>query len=50
MKMQHRCDPVFRCLLGLAITERVPATLLLNFEMMATMAIAWLAFRDNVDR
>jgi len=36
-------------MLGLATTEAAPAALLLNLEGLATMAIAWLAFRENVD-
>lgn len=35
---------------GLARTDAAGASLLLNFEGLATMAIAWLAFRENVDR
>lgn len=35
---------------GLARTNAAGASLLLNFEGLATMAIAWLAFRENVDR
>jgi len=35
---------------GLAQTDAAGASLLLNFEGLATMAIAWLAFRENVDR
>ncbi|MGE0774973.1 MAG: hypothetical protein AB7G25_00210 [Sphingomonadaceae bacterium] len=27
-----------------------PASLLLNLEGLATLAIAWLVFRENVDR
>lgn len=37
-------------LLGLAATPAASASLLLNLEGLATMAIAWLAFRENVDR
>ncbi len=37
-------------MLGLARTEATSASLLLNLEGLATMAIAWLAFRENVDR
>src|SRR4051812_8754223 len=37
-------------LLGLAATDAATAALLLNLEGLATMAIAWLAFRENVDR
>jgi drug/metabolite transporter (DMT)-like permease len=35
---------------GLARTTAASASLLLNLEGLATMAIAWLAFRENVDR
>jgi drug/metabolite transporter (DMT)-like permease len=35
---------------GLAATSASAASLLLNLEGLATMAIAWLAFRENVDR
>lgn len=35
---------------GLARTDAAGASLLLNFEGLATMAVAWLAFRENVDR
>jgi drug/metabolite transporter (DMT)-like permease len=37
-------------LVGLATTPASTAALLLNLEGLATMAIAWLAFRENVDR
>ena len=37
-------------MLGLAATAASSASLLLNLEGLATMAIAWLAFRENVDR
>jgi drug/metabolite transporter (DMT)-like permease len=37
-------------LLGLARTSAAAAALLLNLEGVATMLIAWLAFRENVDR
>jgi drug/metabolite transporter (DMT)-like permease len=37
-------------MLGLARTPASSAALLLNLEGLATMAIAWLAFRENVDR
>jgi len=37
-------------MLGLARTPASTAALLLNLEGLATMAIAWLAFRENVDR
>jgi len=37
-------------MLGLRTTAAAPAALLLNLEGLATMAIAWIAFRENVDR
>lgn len=37
-------------MLGLARTSAASGSLLLNLEGLATMAIAWLAFRENVDR
>lgn len=37
-------------LFGLARTDAANASLLLNLEGLATMAIAWLAFRESVDR
>ena len=37
-------------LLGLSQTSASGGSLLLNLEGLATMAIAWLAFRENVDR
>jgi drug/metabolite transporter (DMT)-like permease len=37
-------------MIGLSRTEASSAALLLNLEGLATMAIAWLAFRENVDR
>ena len=37
-------------MLGLAQTEAASSALLLNLESLATMAIAWLVFRENVDR
>ena len=37
-------------MLGLARTDAASASLLLNLEGLATMGIAWLAFRENVDR
>jgi drug/metabolite transporter (DMT)-like permease len=37
-------------LLGLLTTEASAASLLLNLEAVATAAIAWLVFRENVDR
>lgn len=39
------------CLMfGLARTSAASASLLLNLEGLATMGIAWLVFRENVDR
>jgi len=35
---------------GLSATDASSASLLLNLEGVATMAIAWLVFRENVDR
>ena len=35
---------------GLARTDAASASLLLNLEGLATMAIAWLVFREGVDR
>jgi drug/metabolite transporter (DMT)-like permease len=37
-------------MLGLATTPASSASLLLNVEGLATMLIAWVAFRENVDR
>ena len=37
-------------MLGLARTEASTAALMLNLEGLATMGIAWLVFRENVDR
>ena len=37
-------------MLGMRTTAASTAALLLNLEGLATMAIAWLAFRENVDR
>ena len=37
-------------LVGLATTPAAAASLLLNLEGLATMAIAWLMFREHVDR
>lgn len=37
-------------LAGLARTDAATASLLLNLEGLATMGIAWLVFRENVDR
>lgn len=41
--------PLF-LMLGLRSTEASSAALLLNLEGVATMMIAWLIFRENVDR
>jgi len=41
--------PVF-LMLGLSHTTASAASLLLNLESLATMAIAWALFRENVDR
>lgn len=41
--------PVF-LMFGLVHTEAASASLLLNLEGLATMAIAWLVFHENVDR
>ena len=35
---------------GLARTGAASASLLLNLEGLATMAIAWMVFREHVDR
>jgi drug/metabolite transporter (DMT)-like permease len=40
----------FLLMLGLARTPASTAALLLNVEGLATMAIAWVVFRENVDR
>ena len=37
-------------MIGLSLTPASTAALLLNVEGLATMVIAWLAFRENVDR
>jgi drug/metabolite transporter (DMT)-like permease len=37
-------------MLGLAQTNAASASLLLNLEGIATMVIAWVVFRENVDR
>ena len=37
-------------MLGLSQTTAASGSLLLNLEGLATMAIAWLVFRENVDR
>ena len=41
--------PLF-LMLGLARTSATSGSLLLNLEGLATMAIAWTVFRENVDR
>ena len=43
------CGPVL-LIFGLARTPAAEASLLLNLEGLATMGIAWVAFRENVDR
>jgi drug/metabolite transporter (DMT)-like permease len=40
--------PLF-LMLGLSMTSGSSASLLLNIEGLATMAIAWIVFRENVD-
>ncbi len=37
-------------MIGLTTTDASAASLLLNLEGLATMAIAWIVFRENVDR
>lgn len=37
-------------MVGLASTPAADAALLLNLEALATMAVAWVVFRENVDR
>lgn len=37
-------------MIGLTTTPASSASLLLNLEGLATMMIAWIAFRENVDR
>jgi drug/metabolite transporter (DMT)-like permease len=37
-------------MVGLSATSASSASLLLNLEGLATMAIAWIVFRENVDR
>ena len=37
-------------MLGLARTDAASASLLLNLEGLATMGLAWVVFRENVDR
>lgn len=37
-------------MVGLSLTSAASASLLLNVEGLATMAIAWVVFRENVDR
>lgn len=41
--------PLF-LMFGLSMTSASSGSLLLNLEGLATMAIAWLVFRENVDR
>ncbi len=41
--------PLF-LMFGLSRTDAATASLLLNLEGLATMGIAWVAFRENVDR
>jgi drug/metabolite transporter (DMT)-like permease len=41
--------PLF-LMLGLSQTSAASGSLLLNLEGLATMAIAWIVFRENVDR
>lgn len=40
----------FLLMLGLSHTQAASASLLLNVEGLATMGIAWVVFRENVDR
>jgi len=40
----------FFLMVGLAWTDASSASLMLNLEGLATMAIAWIVFRENVDR
>jgi drug/metabolite transporter (DMT)-like permease len=37
-------------MLGLTRTDAATAALMLNLESVATLALAWIAFRENVDR
>jgi drug/metabolite transporter (DMT)-like permease len=37
-------------MLGLSHTQAASGALLLNLESLATMGLAWLVFRENVDR
>ena len=37
-------------MLGLSLTSAASGSLLLNLESIATMAMAWIVFRENVDR
>lgn len=41
--------PLF-LMLGLSLTTAATGSLLLNLESLATMLIAWVVFRENVDR
>lgn len=43
------CGPVL-LMLGLSLTSASSGALLLNLEGVATLAIAWVVFRENVDR
>lgn len=43
------CAPL-ALMLGLLHTDAASASLLLNLEGLATMGIAWIVFRENVDR
>jgi drug/metabolite transporter (DMT)-like permease len=48
-KEQEEGGPLL-LMLGLVRTNAASAALLLNLEGLATMSIAWLVFRENVDR
>ena len=37
-------------MIGLSVTKASSSSLLLNLESLATMVIAWLVYRENVDR
>jgi drug/metabolite transporter (DMT)-like permease len=43
------CGPLL-LMVGLARTDAAGTSLLLNLEGLATMGIAWIVFRENVDR
>ena len=47
--LRRMLGPLF-LMLGLSQTTAASGSLLLNLEGLATMAIAWLVFRENVDR